>query len=71
MNFPESVGQIPAVVRSVPRYLRERADELRAEVDTQRTVALHYGCSPEQIARIGALELGWADFLDALGGRRP
>lgn len=71
MKLPEGVTLIPAVVRSVPRYLRERADELRFNVDLARAQALHDGCPPDQVARIGELELGWADFLDALGGRRP
>jgi len=71
MKLPEAVAQIPAVVRNVPQYLRERADELRFNVDLTRTQALHDGYPPDQVARIGDLELGWADFLDALGGRRP
>jgi hypothetical protein len=70
MKLPEGVTLIPTVVRSVPRYLRERADELRFSVDLTRAQALHDGYPPDQVALIGTLELGWADFLDALGGRR-
>jgi len=71
MKLPGGLTQIPDVARSVPRYLRERADELRYGVDLTRTQALHDGYPPNQVALIGSLELGWADFLDALGGRRP
>jgi len=56
--------------RAIPKTLRDRADELRFSVDLYRVQALHDGCPPDQLARIGALELGWADLLDALGGRR-
>lgn len=70
MKLPDGLTQIPDVARSVPRYLRERADELRFSVDLTRAQALHDGYPPDMVARIGALELGWADFLDALGGRR-
>jgi hypothetical protein len=60
-----------AVRATFPEALRERADELRFNVDLTRTQALHDGYPPDQVARIGSLELGWADFLDALGERRP
>jgi hypothetical protein len=71
MKLPQGVTQIPAVVRNVPAYLRDRADELRFSVDLTRAQALHDGYPPDMVALIGSLELGWADFLDALGGRRP
>lgn len=57
--------------RSIPPALRERADELRGQVDDERRTLLHVGASPETLASVGALQLGWADLLDALGGRRP
>jgi hypothetical protein len=64
-------GVLLDVLRAIPQALRDRADELRFSVDLYRTQALHDGYPPDQVARIGALELGWADLLDALGGRRP
>jgi hypothetical protein len=67
-----SVRQVCAKLRpDLAQLLRERADELRFNVDLARAQALHDGYPPDQVALIGSLELGWADFLDALGGRRP
>jgi len=69
MKARDFVDATRALVRWIPVALRERADELRAEVYTQRATLLDQGYTPDQVNRLAYnsdLVLAWADLLDAL-----
>jgi len=69
MKARDFVDAARALVRWIPVALRERADELRTGVYTQRATLLDQGYTPAQVNRIAYnsdLALAWADLLDAL-----
>jgi len=69
MKVRDVVKAYRAAFRYIPVLLRERADELRTGVYTQRATLLDQGYTPDQVNRIAYnsdLALAWADLLDAL-----
>jgi len=69
MKARDFVDAARAMRHWIPVALRERADELRAEVYTQRATLTEQGYTPDQVNRLtynSDLALAWADLLDAL-----
>lgn len=65
----KAVRLIPQAARAFPVALRERADELRTGVYTERATLLDQGYTPAEVNRIAYtsdFRLAWADLLDAM-----
>lgn len=64
------IRQLGEIVGLIPTFLRYRAAAYRLAVLQYRAKLLAEGLPESYVNRQGATALAWADFLDALAGKR-